>query len=96
MAAHKPSVIDLEKLMDQRIRVKCNGGRELTGILKSYDQIPNIVLDECIENIRSQEDPYVITDKTRNIGLFMLRGTSIVSVAPVAAISQISNPFVDE
>lgn len=96
MAGHKPSVIDLERLMDQRIRVKSNGGREFSGVLKSYDVIPNIVLDDCIEHLRSEEDPYVVTDKTRDIGIFMIRGTSIVSVAPVSAISQISNPFVDE
>jgi len=96
MTAHKPSVIDLEKLMDQRIRIKCNGGRELIGILKSYDQIPNLILDDCIEHIRSQDDPYIITDKSREIGVFMVRGTSIVSVAPADAIKQIANPFLDQ
>jgi U6 snRNA-associated Sm-like protein LSm7 len=96
MAGHKPSVIDMERLMDQKIRVKCNGGRELVGILKSYDQIPNIILDECIEHLRSADDPYVLTDQSREIGLLMVRGTSIVSVAPEAGIARISNPFVDE
>ena len=82
--------------MDQKIRVKCNGGRELVGILKSYDQIPNIILDECIEHLRSAEDSYVLTEQIRKIGLLMVRGTSIVSVAPEAGITIIANPFVSD
>ena len=95
-AYNKPAVIDMERLMEQKIRVKCNGGRELVGTLKSFDHIPNIILDDCIEHLRSEQDPYVVTDKQRDIGLMMVRGTSIVSVAPEACISEISNPFVDE
>lgn len=94
--SHKPSVVDMERLMNQKIRVKCNGGRELVGILKSHDQIPNIILDECIEYIRSADDPYILTNETREIGLVLLRGTSIVYVAPESGIVDISNPFVQE
>ena len=43
---------DLGKYADQRVRVKFNGGREVDGILKGFDKLDNLVLDECIEYIR--------------------------------------------
>jgi small nuclear ribonucleoprotein (snRNP)-like protein len=38
--------------MDSVVRVKCIGGRELQGILRGYDDLVNVVLDECDEFIR--------------------------------------------
>lgn len=46
------AVIDLAKYIDQRVRVKFQGGREIDGVLKGFDKLDNIVLDECIEYIR--------------------------------------------
>lgn len=42
----KGSILDLNKYMDQLIRVKFSGGREVTGILKGYDPLINLVLDD--------------------------------------------------
>ena len=38
--------------MQQSIRVKFQGGREVTGILKGFDKLLNLVLDETIEFMR--------------------------------------------
>ena len=46
------SVVDLAKYMDQRVRVRFQGGREVDGILKGFDKLDNVVLDECIEYLR--------------------------------------------
>jgi len=46
------SVVDLAKYMDQRIRIRFQGGREVDGILKGFDKLDNVVLDECIEYLR--------------------------------------------
>lgn len=35
--------------MDKEIRVKFQGGREVVGVLKGYDQLQNLVLDEVRE-----------------------------------------------
>lgn len=35
--------------MDKEIRVKFQGGREVIGVLKGYDQLQNLVLDEVRE-----------------------------------------------
>ena len=40
------------QLVDQNVRVKCLGGRELRGALRGYDELVNLVLDDCDEFIR--------------------------------------------
>lgn len=40
--------------MQQNIRVKFQGGREVTGILKGFDKLLNLVLDETIEYMRGR------------------------------------------
>lgn len=59
------------------------GGRLVTGILKGYDQLMNLVLDETVEYLREPEDPTVIMkDKTRELGLIVIRGTVLLSLSP--------------
>ncbi len=36
------------------MRVKCVGGRELQGILRGYDELVNLVLDDCDEFLRGE------------------------------------------
>ena len=36
------------------MRVKCLGGRELRGALRGYDELVNLVLDDCEEFIRGK------------------------------------------
>ncbi len=42
------------QLVDQIVRVKCLGGRELKGALRGYDELVNLVLDDCEEFIRGE------------------------------------------
>ena len=42
----------MAKLLDTAVRVKCLGGRELRGTLRGYDDLINLVLDDCDEFIR--------------------------------------------
>jgi small nuclear ribonucleoprotein (snRNP)-like protein len=48
----KESILELAKMMDAVVRVKCLGGRELQGTLKGYDELVNLVLDDCDEFLR--------------------------------------------
>ncbi|KAL3078828.1 hypothetical protein niasHS_014610 [Heterodera schachtii] len=90
----KESIVDLSRFIDKKVRVKFQGGREAAGILKGYDQLLNLVLDNATEFLRDPEDPLRITDETRNLGLIVARGTAITVVAPNEGIEQIANPFV--
>ena len=46
MDKKKQSVLDMSKYMDKEVRVKFMGGREVVGVLKGYDALLNLVLDE--------------------------------------------------
>lgn len=51
----KESILELAKLMDAAVRVKCLGGRELRGTLKGFDDLVNIVLEDCEEFLRGKK-----------------------------------------
>ena len=94
--AAKSIVIDLEKCIDKEVRVTFQGGREVRGVLKGFDQLVNLVLDDCIEFVRDPEDPYRLTDETRSLGLVICRGTSVMLISPVDGTEEIANPFQQE
>jgi|Transcript_6662 U6 snRNA-associated Sm-like protein LSm7 len=89
----KETVLDLGRFIDKGVRVKLSGGREVTGTLKGYDQLLNLVLDECVEYMRDREDPLRITDETRELGLLVCRGTSVMVVSALDSMEEIANPF---
>jgi len=95
MAAKKESILDLNKYIDKNVNVKFNGGREATGILKGWDPLVNLVLDEAIEHIRDPEDPYIITNETRKLGLVVCRGSAVMLISPLEGTEEISNPFIE-
>ncbi|KAJ1827533.1 U6 snRNP-associated protein Lsm7 [Coemansia sp. RSA 2599] len=90
----RDAIFDLKKYSDKRIRVKFMGGREVTGVLKGSDQLLNIVLDEAEETLHDPENPDSSEEKTRHIGLVVLRGPSIILVSPTDGSEEIENPFV--
>ncbi|KAI2491843.1 snRNP protein [Fragilaria crotonensis] len=92
----KESILELQKLMDTTVRVKCVGGRELQGILRGYDELVNLVLDDCDEFLRDPEDMEQVTDKTRKLGLVVIRGTQVSLVSPEEGMEEIANPFVQQ
>lgn len=68
----------------------------VVGILKGYDQLLNMVLDETVEYLRDSDDPLTITDDTRTLGLTVCRGTSVMVVHPSTGSEEIANPFVQQ
>ncbi|KAJ7585025.1 U6 snRNA-associated Sm-like protein LSm7 [Mycena floridula] len=83
----REAILDLSKYVNERIRVKFTGGREVTGILKGYDQLLNLVLDEVEEE---RTEPHL---HKRSLGLSVLRGPTITLLSPVDGSEEISNPF---
>ncbi|XP_044491747.1 sm-like protein LSM7 [Mangifera indica] len=94
MSGRKETVLDLAKFVDKGVQVKLTGGRQVTGTLKGYDQLLNLVLDEAIEFLRDADDPLKTTDQTRRLGLIVCRGTAVMLVSPTDGTDEISNPFV--
>jgi len=83
----REAILDLSKYVNEKIRVKFTGGREVTGILKGYDQLLNLVLDE-VEEEASESSP-----NPRHLGLVVLRGPTITILSPVDGSEEIANPF---
>ncbi|KAI1230430.1 hypothetical protein IHE44_0009887, partial [Lamprotornis superbus] len=65
----KESILDLSKYIDKTIRVKFQGGREASGVLKGFDPLLNLVLDGTIEYMRDPDDQFKLTEDTRQLGL---------------------------
>ncbi|KAL1296639.1 hypothetical protein AAFC00_000124 [Neodothiora populina] len=86
----KENILDLNKYMDKEIMVKFNGGREVTGTLKGYDQLMNLVLDNVKEITRDEEG----NTSSRPLGLLVARGTLLVLISPLDGSEEIANPFV--
>ncbi|KAJ9630144.1 uncharacterized protein PV06_04987 [Exophiala oligosperma] len=85
----KENILDLTKYVDKEITVKFNGGREVVGTLKGYDQLMNLVLDDVKETMRDDEG----NETTRSLGLIVARGTLLVMVSPLDGSEEIENPF---
>ncbi|KAG5448259.1 hypothetical protein CRM22_002214 [Opisthorchis felineus] len=92
----KESIIDLNKYLDKKIRVKFSGGREATGILKGCDNLQNMVLDCTTEFLRDPDDPHRLSEDTRELGLVVCRGPSVELVCPADGMEAIPNPFVQQ
>lgn len=77
------------------------------GVLKGYDQLLNLVLDEVIEHLPGAILTVVLSStialihlfrlgpdaQTRPLGLAVLRGPTITLVSPVDGSEEIANPF---
>ncbi|GAU48407.1 hypothetical protein TSUD_348610 [Trifolium subterraneum] len=68
---------------------------KVTGTLKGYDQLLNLVLDEAVEFLRDPDDPLKTTDQTRSLGLIVCRGTAVMLVSPTDGTDEIANPFLE-
>ncbi|XP_039180369.1 U6 snRNA-associated Sm-like protein LSm7 [Crotalus tigris] len=92
----KESILDLSKYIDKTIRVKFQGGREASGVLKGFDPLLNLVLDGTVEYMRDPDDQYKLTEDTRQLGLVVCRGTSVVLICPQDGMEAIPNPFIQQ
>merc|ERR1711956_66802 len=92
----KATVLDMSKYMDRSVRVKFMGGREVVGVLKGYDALLNLVLDETKEFLKDPDDPYKLLDESRPMGLTVCRGTSVMLVCPTDGYEEIENPFLQD
>jgi U6 snRNA-associated Sm-like protein LSm8 len=69
----------IESLVDQVVSVITNEGRVFTGVLKSFDQSMNMILQDCYEKIYSMEQGVEFI----KMGLYMIRGDNVTIVSEV-------------
>jgi U6 snRNA-associated Sm-like protein LSm7 len=90
----KDNGFDLDKYTDGKVRVKFNGGREVQGILKGFDKLDNLVLEECVEYLRDADNN--VTENTRTLGQVVCRGPQVSLISPVDGLEEIANPFEED
>lgn len=75
----------------------------MQGILKGYDQLLNLVLDDVEELASGNNNTNFITEmnynypdvcpESRSLGLAVLRGPTVTLLSPVDGAEEIANPF---
>mmetsp|Transcript_11008 Transcript_11008/g.40360 ORF Transcript_11008/g.40360 Transcript_11008/m.40360 type:complete len:132 (-) Transcript_11008:53-448(-) len=73
-----PGTASLAEELDKKLLVQLRDGRKLIGILRSFDQFSNLVLDECIE--RHIVDTQFADEP---LGLYIVRGENLVLLGQV-------------
>ena len=66
---------------------------QVTGILRGYDQLLNLVLEDAVETLRDVEDHTVLTRTERKLGTTVCRGTSVMVVSLSDGLQEVANPF---
>ena len=89
----RPGILDLNPHMGKKVRVRFQGGREVVGVLRGFDPMVNIVIDDSIEYLRSDGDEYKANGKTRDLGRVVCRGNNVTMCAPEEGYEAIENPF---
>ena len=62
----------------------------------SFDQLLNLVIDSTSEQLRDMESPFGPPTETRQLGLVVCRGTSVVLISPQDGMEEIPNPFIQQ
>jgi small nuclear ribonucleoprotein G len=63
--------------MDKKLSIVLNANRHVTGTLRGFDQFMNLVLDNAVDEKQSKD-----------IGMVVIRGNSIVTIEALESISK--------
>jgi U6 snRNA-associated Sm-like protein LSm7 len=67
--------MDFTQYVNKKVIVNFSGGREITGLLKGFDQVSNLVLVDVVESIKDKESQKEI--RKRELGLIIVRGPNV-------------------
>ena len=65
----------------------------MVGVLKGYDQLLNLTLENAVEMLRNPLNPAVLSGESRELGTLVCRGPTITVVSPESGAEQIASPF---
>lgn len=83
-----PGTASLASLVDNIIMVLLRDSRKLVGVLRSYDQFANLVLQDTVERIYF-EDKFAELDR----GFFLVRGESVVMICELDSSNLYQKPL---
>eukprot|EP00199_Chlamydomonas_sp_CCMP681_P007866 CAMPEP_0119105470 /NCGR_PEP_ID=MMETSP1180-20130426/3414_1 /TAXON_ID=3052 ORGANISM="Chlamydomonas cf sp, Strain CCMP681" /NCGR_SAMPLE_ID=MMETSP1180 /ASSEMBLY_ACC=CAM_ASM_000741 /LENGTH=75 /DNA_ID=CAMNT_0007090515 /DNA_START=151 /DNA_END=378 /DNA_ORIENTATION=+ len=67
---------ELKKFMDKKLSIVLNANRQVTGVMRGFDQFMNIVLDGTVD-VKNKID----------IGMVVVRGNSIITIEALEPIA---------
>ncbi len=73
MLARETTFDILGEYLETSVMVKLKSGKKLKGVLKSYDQHLNLILNETEE---------MNEERTRRLGMVLIRGDTVVVISP--------------
>jgi len=85
----REAILDLSRYVGTKVRVTFTGGRQVTGILKGFDQLLNLVLDQV------DEEPSEFQQRPRQLGLAVIRGPTVTLISPAEGFEEIDDPFAE-
>ncbi|RSH81012.1 Sm-like protein [Apiotrichum porosum] len=80
----------LVDLVDKKVLVVLRDGRKLTGVLRSYDQFANFLLESTVERLH-----YKFEYSDVDIGVLLIRGENVVALGEIDLIAEDNLPFVE-
>lgn len=75
----KETIMDFKNYLNKKIIVNFSGSREIIGILKGYDQVSNLVMDDVWEIFKDKDDPGKEISR-RELGLTIIRGPNVINI----------------
>lgn len=78
--SEREAVVDLAKYADQKVRVRIQGGREVEGILRGFDKLDNLVLDDTLEFLRGLSSIFHLLSIIAHIFVVFFIQTLLISV----------------
>lgn len=100
----RDSLIRLQQYEEKTVIVKFAGGRQISGLLRSFDRQLNLTLDHAIEILREDLAPAGSSGEVkRELGFMIVRGSLVIfslkeihTIGPQDGSEEIENPFLGE
>ena len=67
------TIMSLNELVEKQVNVITTDGRNIVGILKGYDQVQNLILNESMERVFSETTGVI----QQPLGLYIIRGDTM-------------------
>lgn len=74
----------LAGMVDRRVHVITNDGRHVVGTLRGFDQVVNVILEDCHERVYSSESGV----EEAPLGLYVIRGDNVCVFAATLAMTR--------
>ncbi|KAG9396372.1 LSM domain [Carpediemonas membranifera] len=74
--------INFASYVDKAVLIKCSGGRKISGVVKSFDDLSNVVLQDADELIDTTSADGEVSTRHRKLGVVVIRGQTITDVCP--------------